>query len=82
MPIVIGTVPLRQIITNTAPDVIGFEAYLPPPAPGIPPPDYDFTEASYGDSGTEQKFEIKNDDGPDYLPKFPYFPNLTRKDKQ
>uniref|UniRef100_A0AC34FIA3 Arrestin C-terminal-like domain-containing protein n=1 Tax=Panagrolaimus sp. ES5 TaxID=591445 RepID=A0AC34FIA3_9BILA len=82
MPIVIGTVPLRQTISTTnsvEPNFIGFEAYLRPPPPGIPPPDYDFNNANFREGDPEVKSEIKEDEIFKFQPKFPYFSDFSLK---
>uniref|UniRef100_A0A914XUX7 Arrestin C-terminal-like domain-containing protein n=1 Tax=Panagrolaimus superbus TaxID=310955 RepID=A0A914XUX7_9BILA len=42
MPIIIGTIPLRKMISSTF-------GKPNPPAPTAPPPDYDFNDANFGD---------------------------------
>uniref|UniRef100_A0A914YCI6 Uncharacterized protein n=1 Tax=Panagrolaimus superbus TaxID=310955 RepID=A0A914YCI6_9BILA len=81
MPIVIGTVPLRQMISTASgePNYVGVEAYMQPPAPTAPPPDYDFNDANFRDGDPEEKSEIKEDDEDfAFQPKFAYYSDTTK----
>uniref|UniRef100_A0AC35EVM6 Arrestin C-terminal-like domain-containing protein n=1 Tax=Panagrolaimus sp. PS1159 TaxID=55785 RepID=A0AC35EVM6_9BILA len=80
VPLVIGTVPIRQIHTSE-PNYIGLEAYMQPPAPTVPPPDYDFTEANFHEGDPDEKSEIKEEDGEEdfpFQPRFAFYSDKTK----
>lgn len=78
MPIVIGTVPIKEMTQSVESEFIDSKAPIPAPTPGEPLSNDSFENVNFQEEGAEEQSEVKEDEDFEFHPKFAYYSDKTK----